>query len=156
MFFFLSAVVTPEDKVSLLSPSFHSSQSPFKGRSCEHRSASDLGRLYPYPPVPQPLSLLYASYGFVSFFCFVMFVQTSRVGSTHLPPPPPLFVPFFQSFPLSPPTSTPRRHCACLRRLCACSGDSSLLRFGRASTTSPLSSSLFLTSLDTTLLQPER
>ena len=59
---------------------------------------------------------------FCVFFCFVKFVQTSRVGSTYRPASPPLFVPFFQSFPLSPPTSTPRRHCACLCRLCACSG----------------------------------
>ena len=54
-----------------------------------------------------------------------------------------------------PPTNTPRRHCACLCRFWLCSGDSSLLRFGRASTTSLLSLP-FLTSLDTTLLQPER
>ena len=54
-----------------------------------------------------------------------------------------------------PATNTPRRHCACLCHFWLCSGDSSLLRFGRASTTSLLSSP-FLTSLDTTLLQPER
>ena len=66
----------------------------------EHRSASNLGRRYPYPPVPQPLSLLCASHVFVSFLlCKVCGGEQSR---QYLPA-----LPHLPSYPSSRPSLYP-------------------------------------------------